>query len=316
MSAKPIALLSNLSHSGEDELIASLAVAMSSEAVVRASEMTPSQLESVEIAIVSNPDPAKLALMPNLVWIQSLSAGVERLVAAVGPAGPAITRLIDPEMARTMAESVLAWTHYIQRDMPLYLRQQRSRVWRKQTYREPKQTTVGIVGFGALGAAAAQRLRCSGFNVGGWSRSAKATVDGITMFTGECGLSRMLSVSDIVVCLLPLTAETRGLLDASRLESMKTGSALINFARGPIVVTEDLVNALDNNHLSHAVLDVFDEEPLQALSPLWSHPNITILPHITGPTNIQTAASIVAQNVSSYRSSGVVPRSVDRSAGY
>jgi glyoxylate/hydroxypyruvate reductase len=126
----------------------------------------------------------------------------------------------------------------------------------------------------------------------------------------------MLGRCDILVCLIPLTPETRGLVDAGCLSALKPGAALINFARGPIVVAEDLRAALDSGHLAHAVLDVFDQEPLPADSPLWSHPGITVLPHVSGPTDMESAAATVAANLRDYRRTGQPPQGVDAARGY
>jgi len=223
--------------------------------------------------------------------------------------------MIDPEMSRTMAEAVLAWTYYLQRDMPGYVRQQREHVWNQLAYRKPSSLTVGILGLGSLGAAAALRLNEAGFHVAGWSRSAKKLPD-VRTFSGSDGLIEMLGFSDIVVCLVPLTPETRGLLNADRLHAMKPRAALINFARGPVVVTEDLLAALDDGHLSHAVLDVFDTEPLPPDSRFWHHPGVSVLPHISAPTDFNTAAVVIAGNIAQFRLTGKVPGSVDTARGY
>src|SRR5215210_7573080 len=156
--------------------------------------------------------------------------------------------MVDPEMARTMSEAVLAWTLYLQRDMPAYARQQREKAWRQLPYRKPSDMTVGLLGLGALGIASARRLTETGFRVVGWSRSPKKFPD-VESFSGEDGLAALLSISDVVVCLIPLTSETRGLLNARRFAAVKPGAALINFARGPIVVAPDLLTALDPGRL-------------------------------------------------------------------
>jgi glyoxylate/hydroxypyruvate reductase A len=148
--------------------------------------------------------------------------------------------LVDLEMSKTMAEALFAWTYYLQRDMPTYAHQQREGVWCQQAYRKPSEVTIGILGLGVLGTASATRVAQSGFKVAGWSRSAKVLPD-VDTFSNDDGLNDMLRNSDIVVCLVPLTAQTRGLLHAERLAAMKPGAALINFARGQVVVTNDLL---------------------------------------------------------------------------
>jgi glyoxylate/hydroxypyruvate reductase A len=277
--------------------------------------LAPEERAAVEIAIVANPDPADLAQLPGLAWVHSLWAGVERLVAELGDFRPPIVRLVDPELARTMSEAALAWTYYVFRDMPLYAAQQRAAQWIQHSYRRPDQTTVGVLGLGELGAAAAARLHDAGFNVAGWSRSPKELPD-VTCRSGDDGLAETLAASDILLCLLPLTGETRGLLDTRRLALLPRGAKLINFARGPIIDTPALVAALDRGEVGHAVLDVFDVEPLPSDSPLWRHPGITVLPHVSAATDPDTATAIVAQNIAAYRADGSLPATVDMRRGY
>ena len=308
----PIALVMREPISGWQQAIASL---LPEERIVPFADLQEDEKAAVEIAVVANPDPAEVAELPNLTWIHSLWAGVERLVAELGPKAPPIVRLVDPELGRTMAEAVLAWTYYIHRGMPTYRMQQQSAVWQPLPYVKPQDFTVGILGLGALGVKAAERLQEADFVVKGWSRSPK-TCPGVETFAGNDGLEALLAASDVVICLVPLTSETRGLVDARRLAQFKPGASIINFARGPVIVEADLVEALDTGRLSHAVLDVFDTEPLPEQSPFWAHPKVTVLPHISGPTDRATAAANVAGNIRAYRASGKMPATVDPVLGY
>ena len=312
--AEPIALVGCTNPEQEAEYLRVLSAAMPEERLVPFRVMDRAERAAARVAVVANPDPAEVAALPGLVWVQSLWAGVEKLVGVFDRPLP-IVRLVDREMARTMAEAVLAWTYYLQRDMPAYARQQRARDWRPHPYRRPSDIVVGLLGLGALGTAAADRLGGAGFSVVGWSRTPKAAI-GIETFHGTDGLPAMLGRCDILVCLVPLTPETRGLVDAERLSALKPGAALINFARGPIVVAGDLIAALDAGHLSHAVLDVFETEPLPAESALWSHPGVTVLPHVSGPTDMDSAAATVAENLRAYRRTGRPPQGVDATRGY
>ncbi|MDG2520761.1 glyoxylate/hydroxypyruvate reductase A [Caulobacter segnis] len=307
-----VAFVNRLPAEAEAQWLKALASAMPELAVRTLRDIDAAERDAVRVAVVANPDPADLAALPNLQWVHSTWAGVERMVAELGADAPPIVRLIDPELARAMAEAVLAWTYYLQRDMPAYAASQGERRWEPRPYRRPQEMTVGLLGLGALGAAAAGRLSEADFQVAGWSRTPK-DMPGVAAHTD---LSRVLKVADIVVCLTPLTAQTRGLLNAERLEQMKPGAALINFARGPIVVADDLIAALDAGHLSHAVLDVFDQEPLPAGSPLWSHPKVTVLPHISAVTDRRTASAIVAGNIRRWLAQGVLPQAVDMARGY
>ena len=313
--SSPIAFVSRMNAETEAVWKQALRAAMPEEEILSFSELTDEQRRAVEFAIVANPDPADIAALPGLSWIHSLWAGVERLVLELGSKAPPIVRLKDPELSRVMAEAVLAWTYYLQRDMPAYRENQRKALWQELDYRHPGEMTIGLLGLGALGAAAAERLIHAGFNVAGWSRSAK-TIEGVETLTGDAGLQALLEKSDVLVCLVPLTDATRGLLDARRLAAMKQGAAVINFARGAVIVADALIAALDSGKLSHAVLDVFEQEPLPAASPFWQHPKVTVLPHISAPTSRESSARIVAGNVRTWRETGKLPETVDMDRGY
>lgn len=310
-----IALVTRMTADVEQLWLTALSQKLPGEMIIPFRDLDEASREKVDIAIVANPDPADIAQLPGLKWIHSVWAGVERLVGELGESRLPIVRLVDPQLSRTMAEAVLAWTYYLFRDMPAYAQFQRQRVWQQLAYRRPEQITVGLLGLGALGAASAARLKEAGFNVIGWSRAAKS-LEGAETFHGEQGLDLLLSRSEILVCLLPLTGETKGLLDGDRLSMMPKGASLINFARGPIVVTDALIAALGSGAMKHAVLDVFDVEPLPADHALWDHPAITVLPHISAPTDRGTAAAIVAGNILTYRETGALPPTVDLARGY
>ncbi|WP_280170814.1 2-hydroxyacid dehydrogenase [Agrobacterium pusense] len=310
-----IALVTRMTADVEQLWLAALSQNLPGETIVPFRQLDEDARQKVDIAIVANPDPADIARLPGLKWIHSVWAGVERLVSELGESRLPIVRLVDPQLSRTMAEAVLAWTYYLFRDMPAYAKFQREHVWQQLAYRRPEQVTIGLLGLGALGAASASRLKEAGFSVIGWSRSAKSLA-GVETFHGEEGLNRLLSRSDILVCLLPLTSETKGLLNRDRLSKLPGDASLINFARGQVVVDGDLIEALDSGALKHAVLDVFDIEPLPADNALWDHPAITVLPHISAPTDRETAAAIVAGNILTYRSTGALPTTVDLERGY
>jgi glyoxylate/hydroxypyruvate reductase len=310
-----IALVTRLPEEAEGLWLNVLSDKMPGETIVPFRQLDEASRFKVDIAIVANPDPADIGRLPSLKWIHSVWAGVERLVGELGENRLPIVRLVDPQLSQTMAEAVLAWSYYLFRQMPAYARLQQQHIWRQLPYRRPQQVTIGVLGLGALGAAAAQRLTTAGFNVVGWSRVAKV-VDGVETFHGDSGLQIVLSRSDILVCLLPLTAETRGLLNADRLALMPEDASLINFARAPIVVTDHLIEALNAGRLKHAVLDVFDIEPLPAEAIYWDHPGVTVLPHISAPTDRETAAEIVAANIRTFRDTKKLPSIVDLDRGY
>jgi glyoxylate/hydroxypyruvate reductase A len=313
--SEPIPFVSSLPDDEAVRWLGVFAEGLPAERICLPDSLSAGECEAVRMAIVANPDPRMLTRFPRLEWVHGVWAGVERLVADLARRDIVVVRLVDPELARAMAEAVLAWTLYLHRDMPAYAHAQRARLWQPLDYVPASRRRVGVLGLGVLGSAAARVLREAGFNVAGWSRSPRV-VDGVACEHGEAGLERVLARSDIVVCLLPLTSATRGLLDAARLACLPGQACLINFARGPIMDTSALLAALDRGDLKHAVLDVFDEEPLPQDSPLWLHPAVTVLPHISGPTDPQSAARIVAANVETWRRSGRVPAGVDMARGY
>lgn len=311
----PIAFVSRTDKASEAQWISTLAKALPKQLIISYDEMSAEDRKRVEFAIVANPDPACIANLPNLKWMHSLWAGVERLVSELGPNAAPIVRLTDPELSRVMAEAVLAWTHYLQRDMPAYRQQQNDNIWQEREYRHPKNLTVGVLGLGELGSEAAKTLSHAGFNVMGWSRTQK-TLSNVECVSGDLGLADLLKQSDIIVCVVPLTPQTRGIINAERLKTMKNGAQLINFARGPVIDADALLDALDNGKISHAVLDVFEIEPLPSASPLWKHKNVTLLPHISAPTSAQSSAAIVAKNFNHWLETGVLPVTVDLIRGY
>lgn len=289
--------------------------AMPEEHIVAFSELDEAQRRACTLAIVANPDPAELKLLPQLRWVHSVWAGVERLVADLGGTEMKITRLVDPALTDAMREAVLAWTLYLHRDMPLYAQRQRAHEWKYEEYVQPEARTVGILGLGALGEASAQTLLQARFRVCGWSRNPRE-IAGVETFSGDEGLAAMLAKTDILVCLLPLTEQTRGLLNDQRFAQLPARAQLINFGRGPIIDDAALQRALDSGHLRHAVLDVFAVEPLPADQWEWAHPNVTVLPHCSAPTNRATASAIVAGNIRHFRSTGEIPANVDVGRGY
>ena len=269
---------------------------------------------AARVAIVSDPDPEDLAALPALEWVHSLWAGVETLVDRVDPRVD-IVRLVDPDLTRAMSEAVLAWTLYLHRDVPRYLAQQRARTWAYRELVPTAERRVGVLGLGELGAASARALAAHGFDVAGWSRSPK-TIEGVRTFSGDGGLGALLERSDVLVVLLPLTDATRGLLDEAMLDRLPEGASVINVARGPILVEADLLAHLNAGRLEHAVLDVFDVEPLPGDHPFWDHPRVTVMPHVAAPTPRRAAARLAAGAVRRWYRSGELPPTVDRARGY
>ncbi|GAB3481256.1 2-hydroxyacid dehydrogenase [Marinomonas epiphytica] len=307
--------ISRISSAEQKHWIELLNEALPQEKVVPFHELSDEERSQCDIAILANPDPKALELLPNLKWVQSVWAGVEGLLAEMPNPDFRVVRMVDPQLAHTMSEAVLAWTFYLHRDMPKYAQLQRQARWQQQPMVRAEDRRVGILGLGELGQVSAQRLQANGFQVAGWSRRPKA-LDNVTCFHGEAGLDHLLSHSDILVCLLPLTPQTKHLLNRKNLALLPSNAGIINFARGAIIDEVSLVSALDEGAISHAVLDVFNQEPLPQEDKLWSHPKVTVLPHISAPTHPQSACQIVADNISQYRKQGIIPKSVDTTTGY
>ncbi len=315
MTRKIIPFVSGGSRTDTAVWLEALQAAMPYFSIVEINALDEPARRAAQVAIVADPAPSDLETLPNLKWVQSLWAGVEKIVADLPVSEMKIVRLEDPQMAKTMAEAVLAWTLYLHRDMPYYRRQQARGMWEPRPMCAAPDRTIGLLGLGKLGRAAAGKLRDQGFTVCGWSRS-QATIEGVATYSGVEGMKSVLSNSDIIVILVPLTHETRDLLDEKAISTMKKGASLINFSRGAIIDDAALLSALDRGHLDHAVLDVFREEPLPRSSPYWSHPSVTVLPHISAPTTRATASKIAADNIARFFETGVIPKAIDRSRGY
>jgi len=270
----------------------------------------------VEVALVAKPAPGALAGFPRLRLVQSLWMGVDTLLADPAlPRGTPIARLVDPGMVAAMSETVLARVLDWHRHLFRYRAQQARREWAALPQHLASDRTVGLLGLGELGRDAAAKLRALGFNVCGWSRRPKR-VDGVECFHGETGLPEVLARSGAIVCLLPLTAATRGILNARAFARLPEGACVINVARGAHVVDADLLAALDSGALAHAYLDVFETEPLPPGDPYWTHPAVTVTPHIAAVTEPRTSIAKVTANIERVRRGERPEALVDVSAGY
>jgi len=266
-----------------------------------------------DVALVANPPPGVLDKLGNAKLIQSLWMGVEKLIA--DPALPRhvpLARLVDPGMVAAMSEMVLAQVLDWHRHLFLYRYHQQHGTWRQLDQKLASDRTVGILGLGTLGSDAARKLVALGFKVSGYSRRPKE-IPGVRRVTD---LQLLLEQTDALVCLLPLTPQTQGILNAANLGRLKQGACVINLARGGHVVSADLRAALDSGKLSRAYLDVFDREPLPADDPLWRHPAVSITPHVAALTEPRTAVPRIVENIERVRRGEQALNLVDFSAGY
>ena len=272
-----------------------------------------SEEQSVDVALIATPPAGTLGRLKGAKLIQSLWMGVEKLLADPDyPRGVPLARLIDPGMVAAMSESVLAHVLDWHRHHYRYHAQKAKVEWRRYKQYLASDRTVGILGLGELGGDAARKLLALGFRVAGYSRRPK-NLEGVQSFTD---LEAMLPLCNALVCLLPLTAHTRGVLNAKNFSLLKKHSAIVNLARGGHMVIDDLLKALDSGHLAHAYLDVFDTEPLPRDSPLWKHPGVSITPHSAALTEPRTAIARIVENVERVRRGETPHDLVDFAAGY
>lgn len=269
----------------------------------------------IEVALVWQPPPGELQRYPNLKAILSLGAGIEGLIADPTLPDLPLARMVDPSLTRTMAEYVLLATLRHHREFDRFEREQRHRRWAYAFPPQAAERQIGVMGLGELGGAAASALAGHGFPVSGWSRTSKA-LDGVVSYAGRSELHAFLHRTDILVCLLPLTEETRGILDAETFAGLAHGACVINAARGEHLVERDLIEALDSGHLAGATLDVFREEPLSKDDPLWRHPRVLITPHVASYCTPASAADGVVANVRRALAGQPLAYQVDRARGY
>lgn len=269
----------------------------------------------VRYALVWKPPEGFFQAFPNLSLIINLGAGVDAILARSDLPPVPISRISDPHMARMMASYVVFAVLRYYRDIPAFERAQRRREWHYIHPREPGELTVGVMGLGELGRRAAEELGRWGFTMRGWARS-RHRIDGVETFAGREELNDFLDGLDIVVILLPLTPQTRGLIDRSLLEALPRGAKLINAARGEVIDEAALLEALRSGHIAEATLDAFATEPLPPEHPLWDLDRVLITPHLASIAIPRTAARQIADNIRRVRNGREPVNLVDPARGY
>lgn len=275
---------------------------------------------SIDYAFVWKPDHGFLTRFANLKLICSLGAGVDFLLDDPALPNVPIVRVIDPDLTGRMSEYVLLQCLLHHRRTLSYLRYQSAGIWKEQDDAAASEVRVSVLGLGVLGQDAARKLQMVGYDVAGWSRSAKG-IDGLVTYHGDEGLDTLLGRTDILVSLLPHTPQTEGILNIELFRKLARdgvlgGPVLINAGRGKLQVERDIMEALDEGALIGASLDVFEEEPLRDGSPIWSHPSVILTPHNAAASSPKAITTYLAKQIRLFKA-GKEPESlVDREVGY
>jgi glyoxylate/hydroxypyruvate reductase len=257
--------------------------------------------DEIDYVMGFTPPRGLVASLPRLKAAFCLGAGVDGFVCDPDyPRHVPLVRFVDRTLSSEMAQYVLMHVLIHHRRQRFFDEAQRLGQWRQQTLpRTTEDTRVGFLGLGEIGAFAALRVASLGFQVSSWSRTRK-TVAGVKRFAGDGERDAFLGQADILVCLLSLTRQTRGILNARTFAALPKGAFVVNVARGAHLVERDLIAALDSGHLSGAVLDVFEEEPLPSQSPLWAHPLVTVTPHISAVSQPGVVIKYVTDGIAAF----------------
>ena len=275
---------------------------------------------SISYAVVWKLPSNLLSRLPNLRVIFSVGAGVDHILADPTVPNVPIVRVVDDNLTQHMTDYVLWRVLDHHRQGLLYREQQKRKVWREPPQRPANDISVGIMGFGELGRAAARALLVAGFRVNGWSRSEHSMPD-VATFHGESGLTPFLNATDMLVVLLPLTPQTAGIVDYGLLKQLRKrnglgGAVLINAGRGRLQKDADIVRALEDGTLKEASLDVFEVEPLPKTSPLWNHPRVFVTPHAAATSDPAHLVAPMLEQMGAFERGKPLKNLVDRKAGY
>lgn len=261
-----------------------------------------------------------LGNFPNLKIVFNLGAGADHLLSDPLLPDVPVVRAVHADLSMRVTEYVVLHVLMYHRRQRLYDRQQRERIWQGHDQPAAGEVAVGVMGLGVIGSQAAHALAGIGFRVAGWSRTPR-TLAGIECFSGKGGLDAFLARTEILVCLLPATPDTQGILDLPLLRKLRRdgaagGAYLVNAGRGRLQIDEDILTALDEGSLAGATLDVFPSEPLPASSPLWSHPKITVTPHNAGDISPAILVADVMRQIGRYERGLALEHLVGRDRGY
>lgn len=272
--------------------------------------------ENITMAVIWKHPVGSLSVYPNLKCIASAGAGVDYIFEdPTRPTDIPITRVVDPYLASDMSEHVLAVVMAHIKHLNTYKLKQVANLWEPMDYLRIKDVTVGILGLGELGALSASDLTKVGFKVQGWSRT-KKVIENVKTFAGAEELSEFLQRTQILVCLLPLTPATEGILNKDLLLQLPQHAYVINVARGGHLVDGDLIMLLDNGHLSGACLDVFHTEPLPQAHPFWNHKKVHMTPHYASVSDTDSVIPQLLENYKRLETDKELQYQVDMERGY
>ncbi|MEM8707001.1 MAG: glyoxylate/hydroxypyruvate reductase A [Actinomycetota bacterium] len=252
--------------------------------------------DDIEFAVVWDHPHGDLVRYPNLKGILLLGAGTEAIDTEIELPDVPVARLVDPEVLGDMALTALYWTIHFHRHHEQYRRQQLDRHWERHATSATSEFHVTVLGLGMVGREVAGRLATNGFRTSGWDLIERE-LDDVTCFAGHDALSAALGSADVLVNCLPLSPDTEGFIGADLLARLPAGAHVVNISRGGVVDDEALLAALDSRRVAHAALDVFAVEPLPDDSPYWTHPHVSVTPHMSGATYARSAARLVAANI-------------------
>ncbi|UTW56424.1 glyoxylate/hydroxypyruvate reductase A [Kordiimonas sp. SCSIO 12610] len=268
-------------------------------------------------SLVWQPKPGLLKEYSGSKVTFSIGAGIDHIMRDPNlPDHIPIVRMADDGLKEGMAEFVVMSVLMLHRGMVDLIDAQSRKHWARIFAPAASSINVGIMGYGALGQKCAAALKPLGYKINSWSTSPKAAEDGVTHYQGMAGLEDFLANTNILVGILPNTQETTGLLNMETLQNLPKRASIINAGRGNLIVIDDLIKQLDLKHLSGAILDVFEEEPVDKAHPLWEHPKILITPHIAAVTRPKTAAEYVLRNIENYKNGRPLENVLDLKRGY
>lgn len=279
-------------------------------------DLMADEAADAEIALVWAPPSGRLAALPNLRGIILQGQGVDHMMSdPTTPQDIPLVRLVDPDMSAALSHWAILAALDFWRDGPCYRQQQIKKIWAKKPQRRAQGGVVGVMGVGAIGSVIATRFAGLGFTVKGWARTPRQ-LPSVSLYTGMRGLDSFLKDVEILVSVLPLTPETRGIMNADLFAKLAPGACVINGGRGLQIVEQDLLMALESGQVGAAVLDVFETEPLPAAHPFWTHDKIAVWPHVAAQTNPQSAAQQVADAITKIMAGQAPANQVDWHRGY